>query len=85
MVWEALGEYHGPPVIHAYVMYMEAREYDRTIERSYRAYVTGTLRLIPQGGYYTTEWHDMIESAKRNEPERTAEEIVDDVIGRLGR
>lgn len=63
---------------------MLARHLKEMKERSYRAYVTNTLRLAPQGMYLMTEWTDVIDSIERPQPERSAEEIVDGVIARMG-
>lgn len=51
------------------------------MEHSYRTYVTDSLRLIPQMASLTVRWADLVDEER--EPERTAEEIVDDVIARL--
>ncbi len=51
------------------------------MDRSYRIYVTDSLRLIPQMASLTQRWADVTNEDR--EPERTAEEIVDDVVARL--
>lgn len=50
-------------------------------ERFYRIYITDSLRLMPQMKYLTTRWAEAMGYAERDE--RTAEEIIDDVLGRL--
>ena len=80
-MWEALGEYQGPPLAKMVVRYLAARVRGRLMEHSYRTYVTDSLRLIPQMASLTVSWADLVDEER--EPERTAEEIVDDVIARL--
>ena len=61
--------------------YLVGRHNKEVVERSYRAYVTNSLRLIPQMSYITKTWVDLVSGEA--EDERTAEEIIDDVLGRL--
>ena len=82
MVWLALGEYRGPMRLGTFLHYLRARYNSAIIEASYRYYVTDSLRLVPQGMYFTTKWRDLVEGRGIG-PERTAEEIIDDVIARL--
>lgn len=83
-MWEALGEYQGPPIFKVLVHYMAARLIRKHTQSSYRKYVTESLRLAPQMSYLSRSWTDAIESARRKrEPEQTAEEIVDGVIDKL--
>lgn len=63
------------------VRYLAARVRAMLMERSYRIYVTDSLRLIPQMASLTQRWADVTNEDR--EPERTAEEIVDDVVARL--
>lgn len=51
------------------------------IERSYRIYVTDSLRLIPQMASLAQRWADLTSDDRK--PEKTADEIIDDVISRL--
>ena len=81
VIWEALGEYRGPLVARTFVRYCVAKYNDRIMELSYRAYVTESLRLAPQMMYLTGRWIDTIYGKGRDD--RSADEIVDDVIGRL--
>ena len=53
-------------------------------ERSYRQYVTESLRLAPQMMYLSESWYSHWDKIKRSEPERTADEIIDDVISKIG-
>ncbi len=55
----------------------------RATDTSYRKYVTESLRLAPQMAYLSQSWSDVMERAKRREREKSAEEIVDGVVGRL--
>lgn len=81
MVWLALGEYRGPVSCKAFVHYLAA-SYERNMrEYGYRVYVTDMLRNIPQMTYITTRWADALKSNVREE--RTAEQIVDDVVASL--
>lgn len=51
-------------------------------ERSYRAYVTDSLRAAGQNKYLTERWLDLITPEKRDM--RTADEIALDVIEAAG-
>ena len=82
-MWEALGEYSGPPVVKVLIRYVAARMYKNAVETSYRAYVTDSLRLIPQMSYLVKSWSDTIREAQSPVSRMTAEEIADDVISRL--
>lgn len=81
MVWIALGEYRGQSSVRGFVRYLIARYNREIIDRSYRHYVTDSLRLIPQMSYITETWMSLIEGSSN--PERTAEEIIDDIAARL--
>lgn len=61
--------------------YLQARLNREIIQRSYQYYVTDSLRLIPQMMYLSQTWQSLVEGAYR--PERSAEEIIDDVASRL--
>lgn len=61
--------------------YLQARRNREIIQRSYQYYVTDSLRLVPQMMYLTETWKSLVEAAYT--PERTAEEIIDDVASRL--
>lgn len=76
-----MGEYSGPPIAKMVVRYLAARVRAMLMDRSYRIYVTDSLRLIPQMASLTQRWADV--TSEDREPERTAEEIVDDVVARL--
>lgn len=82
-IWEALGEYHGPPSFKVLVRYVVAKYSRSVIERSYRAYVTDSLRLAPQMMYLTSRWVESVDMTKTKGDNRTADEIVDDVVSRL--
>lgn len=49
---------------------------------AYRFYVTDSLRFIPQSKYTTKSFYDMLYS--KEEEEKTAEEIVQDVVQKAG-
>ncbi len=82
-MWEALGEYAGPPIFKLLVRYVAARLFRRATESSYRKYVTESLRLVPQMSYLSRSWSDVLERAKSREREKSADEIVEGVAGRL--
>lgn len=63
-----------------FVRYLQARMNREIIERSYRYYVTDSLRLIPQFMYLTNKWSELFEG---REEEKTASEIIEDVVSRL--
>ena len=65
--------------MRCFVRYVQAVYGREAVEKSYRAYVTDSLRLIPQMAYVTKRWVDILYP----EPEMTAEEIVDKVLGGL--
>lgn len=66
------------------VRYVMAKVLREVKEMSYRAYVTDSLRLIPQMHYLTHKWSDIMDRARKPRQERTAEQIVEDVISKLG-
>lgn len=80
-MWEAFGEYQGPPSARVFVRYVVARSLRDAEELSYRAYVTDQLRLIPQMMYMSTRWYDVVHG--REEDRRTVDEIADDVLARF--
>ena len=85
MLWMALGDYRGPSSWAVFVRYLVAKFKERTIELSYRTYVTDMLRNIPQMTYLSARWVDVVGlSARGRERERSAEEIVDHVLAGLG-
>lgn len=77
----ALGNYRGPSSCKCFVRYLTAIFEHEMRERSYRIYVTDMLRNIPQMVYITYRWADTLKSNVTNE--KSAEEIVDDVIASL--
>lgn len=81
MMWLALGDYRGPASCKPFVRYVLAKYERNVIEYGYRVYVTDMLRNIPQMTYITTRWADALKSDVREE--RTAEQIVDDVVASL--
>jgi len=83
LVWEALGEYHGPPNFRVFVRYLIAKWDRLMLERSYRAYVTDSLMYAPQMMYLSNRWYDVAYGARSREREKAAEEIVDDIVSRI--
>lgn len=81
LVIVALGEYRGRPRGRDVLRYVIARYNKEAVTMSYRHYVTESLRLAPQMMYLTSSWLDLV--ARGREPERTADEIIDDLIERL--
>ena len=78
----ALGNYRGSSFFKAFVRYVFAL-YERDMkELHYRIYVTDMLRNIPQMTYLTDRWIDTVKS-NRKADNRTADEIVDDLIASL--
>lgn len=61
--------------------YLQARRNREIIERSYQYYVTDSLRLTPQMMYKSDTWSSVIEGTRK--PERSAQEIIDDIASRL--
>ena len=61
-------------------MYVAARMREAMSERSYRSYVTESLRLIPQGKYLARSWD---EPAERR-PDFDADAVINGVIERAG-
>lgn len=80
-MWEALGDYHGPPNVRTFSRYASARLNREVVDRSYRMYVTDSLRSIPQLSYVSKRWSDIMYGTGSEEID--AEEIVDGVISRL--
>lgn len=78
----ALGDYRGPSSYRAFVRYLFARYESSVRELSYRTYVTDMLRNIPQMTYLNVRWVDTLKS-KASRDDRSAEQIVDDVIASL--
>lgn len=67
-------------MVKPFVRYVQARFKREIIEHSYRCYVTDSLRLIPQMAYFPKRWDEII--SPRHD-DRTADEIVDDVVSRF--
>lgn len=78
----ALGNYRGPSSYKAFVRYVYAVFRREIIDRNYRIYVTDALNNIPQMKYTTLRWADTLESTHVSD-NRSADEIVDDVIAAL--
>lgn len=51
---------------------------------AYRAYVTESLRMIPQSRYISRPFLEVVRGGGEPEETRSGEEIAADVIGRLG-
>ncbi len=78
----ALGNYRGPSSYKAFAHYALALFERDMREFSYKVYVTDMLRNIPQMTYFNDRWLDAVES-RTSKDERSADEIVDDVIASL--
>ena len=78
----ALGNYRGPSSCKAFVRYVIALRRRDIKELSYRVYVTDMLQNIPQMKYLNARWADTLESRDGGD-DRTASEIVEDVIAAL--
>lgn len=78
----ALGNYRGPSSCKAFAHYALALFERDMREFSYKVYVTDMLRNIPQMTYFNDRWLDAVES-RTSKDERSADEIVDDVIASL--
>ena len=63
--------------------YLVARYAEKTMETSYRIYVTDSLRDIPQMTYMSIRWADAVGLTGREVNNRTAEELVDDFLERF--
>lgn len=63
--------------------YVIARIEEDTREMIYRFYVAQSLQLAPQGKYKTQSFYDIL-YPKEPEEEKTAEEIVQDVVKKAG-
>ena len=61
-------------------MYAVARMREAAIERSYREYVTESLRLIPQGKYLAQGWAEPV----KQHTDFDAESVIDGIIERAG-
>lgn len=83
-MWEALGDYRGPLHIRAFLWYLLAKLKRRATEKSYRTYVTDSLRNIPFGQAYTRRWYDIAYGSTNKKDTRTPEEIVESVFTRAG-
>lgn len=81
MIWEALGDYHGPLLIKAFSRYVTARFEREIIDRSYRMYVTDSLQMIPQLSYLSVRWSDIMYGEPPKEID--AEEIINGVVSRI--
>ena len=80
-MWIALGEYRGQSSVKAFVRYLQARYNREIIDRSYKYYVTDSLRLMPQMMYLSDTWRSLVDGTRK--PDRSAEEIIDDIASRL--
>ena len=62
--------------------YVIARLDEEDREMAYRFYVTNSLQNIPQNKYITKTFYDMLYPEPQDD--RSAEEIVDDVVAKAG-
>ena len=82
-MWEALGDYHGPPRLKVFVRYVAARALREVRDMSYRVYVTDSLRCTPQMMYIPTRWADLIDRMNKPVPQKSPDDIIDGVISKL--
>lgn len=75
-MWLDLGDYRGPSHFHAFVRYGLARTRQRAVTRSYRAYVTDSLQLAPQGKVLGRRWLDLVEPRAEIDVEATIEHVM---------
>lgn len=78
-LWLDLGEYSGPGLFHAFLMYAAGRAKVRADDMAYRTYVTDSLRAIPRGEYLTRRFADLFRTCE----EIDADAIIDSVISAL--
>ena len=62
--------------------YVEARIDEHNREEAYRIFVTKSLQLIPQNGYITKDYFELL--TPQNVDTRTGDEIVADVMKAAG-
>ena len=79
-VYRQLGSYVGPKRASTFVRYMSSTLEREREDMSFRVYVTESLRLRGENRYISVSWYDML---SKEQDDRTAEEIVDDVASSL--
>lgn len=79
----ALGEYRGPLSCKAFVRYATSRHAIRQIDLMCVSYVAESIRNSVRGMYFSETLPDKLERIMHPVPERTANEIIDDVAARL--
>ena len=82
MFWLAYGEYRGRREIRPFLRYYTARLKAYTQERSYRIYVTDSLRAIPQESWIVSRWVEILDGNAHKE--QTADEIIEGIAERGG-
>lgn len=63
---------------------MAARHRRAAEEAAYRAYVTESLRMIPQSRYFSRPFLEVVRGSGEPEDARSGDEVAADVIARLG-
>ena|GEM_PF-6792503 len=79
-----MGAYVGPPRMRPFSRYLDAREREYREGLLYRAYVTESLRLAPQGKFIGRSFADALSRLGKPAETRTGREIADEVIDRMG-
>ena len=79
-----MGAYAGPPRIHPFFCYLDARDKAHTRDEAFRVYVTELLRLAQQHRTLVKTYAEVVASLGERPDTRTGEEIAADVITRLG-
>lgn len=79
----ALGEYRGPLSYHAFVRYAFSRYNKQQVELIRDMYIAEALRQQGRGFYLTRSLSDVLGIGHDSKEDRTAEEIIDDVISRM--
>ena len=79
-----MGEYVGPRRPRPFLCYCKARAKREDEERSWRLYMSEQAHLSPQGKYMTQSWMELVESSRKPADNRSADEIVADVVKGAG-
>lgn len=79
----ALGEYRGPLSCKAFVRYVTCKYATRQIDMLCVSYIAESARGVAKGYYLTESLMEKVDRAYHPRPERSAQEIIDDVAARL--
>lgn len=82
MFWLCYGDYRGKKELKIFLRYVNARAEQRSREETYRIFLTESLRMLPQGKWFTKSY---IESLKPEKVEtRTGKEVADEAAKKIG-